>query len=137
MATTTRRRTRTTKKKTLSSPARNPGSKKTAKKVVSKKDAPTHLSSEDLRQIENLSKDVIIAKAFMATEEQALRNLNLELQLMTVKIEKQRELVQNKAQYFEQKKAKYADYMANMNPKYGLNPEDSLGYNPDSGELIR
>ena len=127
MATTTRRRKKIKVQKET----------KVDKVSTNNSSYPTHLSSEDLRQLENLSKDVIIAKMDMNLEEQALRNISLELQLLQNKLTKQHQLVQAKSDFFEQKKAKYADYRVSINPKYGLKESDSLGYNPESGELVR
>ena len=137
MATTTRRRKRVRKEDLKQDKELVKAKKVVQAKSVSKGEYPTHLSLEDLRQIENLSKDVVIAKAFMSTEEQALRNMSLEGQLLAVKIEKQRELVQHKSTFFEQKKEKYAEYKKSINPKYGLEAEENLGYNPDTGEIVR
>jgi len=140
MATTTRRKKRVKPAESVDKIIEKPIDKvsKVSKKKSSKKSSPiTHLEIEDLRQIENLSKDVVIAKAYMSNEEQYLRNMNLELQLLSIKIEKQRDVVQQKSNFFEQKKAKYAEYKKNINPKYGLEPDVNLGYNPETGEIIR
>jgi hypothetical protein len=112
---------------------------KKVKKKVKKKvnNAITHLELEDLRQLENLSKDVIIAKMEMNIEEQSLRNMNLELVIMQNKIVSQRDLAKGKADRFEIYKKKYVEYKKTINPKYGLSENDPLGYNPDTGEIIK
>jgi hypothetical protein len=114
-------------------------SKRKAKKKVSslKSEVKTTLDAEDLRQIENLSKDVKIAKLEMHLEEQTLRSYSQEIAILQNKLISQRQVLQEKADRFESRKNKYASYMEEINPKYGLSVGQTLGYNPDTGEIVK
>ena len=114
--------------------------KKTSKKVSVKpneKEVLGILEHQDLRQLENLSKDVLNCKLDMNLEEQSQKNMTLEMLLMQQKIEKQRELVVIKSERFEAKKRQYQDFKKEISPKYGLAEDEVLGYNPDTGEIVR
>ena len=95
------------------------------------------LEPNDLRQLENLSKDVIISQKDMLIEEQYLRNLKLEFELFQQKLIKQNELVKTKAEKYENLKVRYSTYRNEIGPKYGLKEGEPLGYNPDTGEIVR
>lgn len=114
--------------------------KKNIKNVVKKEDKKEVLGileMQDLRQLENLSKDVVNSKLEMNLEEQSQKNMTLELLLLQQKIEKQRELVSVKAERFEAKKKQYQEFKNLIGPKYGLKDGEPLGYNPDTGEIVR
>jgi len=128
----------------MASTTRKGRKRKVTKKVVKKgpsrtksKKISTHLDLADLREIENLSKDVIIAQKDMALEEQSLRNMNLEYKLAEQRIISQREAVVVRADRYEKYKEKYAAFKSKINPKYGLSEGEPLGYNPETGEIIK
>ena len=109
--------------------------KKQPTKNVDEPTFKTHLDLEDLRQVENLSKDVVIAKQDMHLEEQSLANLRLEMQLLEQKYIKQREVISAKSLAYKQASERFANYKKQINPKYGLDEKEVLGYNPDTGEI--
>jgi hypothetical protein len=112
--------------------------KKVSKKVVKKiSKVLGTLEADDLIKLETFSKDVLIAKMGMNLEEQSLRNMILENELLKTKIISQRELVKGKADRFEVYKNKYVEYKKSINPKYGLSENEPMGYNPDTGEIIK
>jgi len=123
MATTARRKKKVSKKKVVK------------KEVV--KEFKDVLDKDDLIQLENISRDVTIAQKDMALEEQSLRNMNLELELFKHKMVSQRGLVQSKADRYENIKEKYTNFKKEIFPKYGLSDSQRLGYNPDTGEIIK
>jgi hypothetical protein len=96
--------------------------------------AAKYLSADDLLKCETLSRDVQTAQLYVHVEEQALRNMNLEIVLLQLKISKQKELLGQKANELDLIKKRYNQYMANMWPKYGIDSSDkSLGYDPETG----
>lgn len=111
--------------------------RKTKKKTEQKSEILNKLEFEDLRQLENLSKDVIISQKEMFIEEQSLRNMKLELQILESKIEKQIDFVQVKSLRYEAKKQKFAMFRNEINPKYGFKSGESMGYVPETGEIVR
>lgn len=128
MATTSKPRK---KRKVAKKVTKNVIKKTTSKKILD------HLELEDLRQLENLSKDVHASRLEMNVEEQSLRNMSLEYQLMEHKIAKQKQAVSQKALMFEQRKEKYRTYKESISPKYGLKNGEGLGYDPDTGKIVR
>jgi len=139
MATTTRKRKK--KKKTVKkSPVLPPISVQKQDVLLATNEelhTPMVLEPGDLRQIENLSKDVQIAQKDMAIEEQSLVNLQLQFKLLEHNIVQQREVVRQRADSYESRKVKYATFKKGINPKYGLAENESLGYNPETGAIIK
>jgi len=111
--------------------------KKIVKKKEVKADDLNKLSDLDLRNIESYSKDVQLAKLEMNLQEQHLRNLSLEFKLMEIGIVKEREKLAGYSEKFEKRKERYSEFMNCIGPKYGLKSGDGLGYNPDTGEIIK
>jgi hypothetical protein len=96
------------------------------------------LSTQDLLKCETLSRDVVNFKLSMHLEEQALRNMILEQALLTMKIDKQRQVLISKSTEYEAKKKLYTLYTTDMWPRYGLDGEKaSLGYNDETGEIVK
>ena len=120
--------------------------KKSVKKIVKKtiqkkqnkkKELLTHLTESDLRYIENFSKDVQISKAKMNIQEQFLKNLTLECRILELSISNERDRLKSVADVFESSKNKYTEFKKSISDKYGLMDGDNLGYNPDTGEIIK
>ena len=117
--------------------------KKTVKKKAVKKstlkidDKVNKLSDLDLRNIESYSKDVLLSKLEMNLQEQHLRNLSLEFKLMEIGIVREREKLAGYSEKFEKRKERYSEFMNSIGPKYGLKKGEGLGYNPDTGEIIK
>lgn len=100
-------------------------------------ETPTRLHADHLRQLEIGQRDVDNARLLMATEEQALRNLLLEHELIRHKIEKQRILVATQSQSYETTKKSFERLKAEIWPLYGFERNEGLGYNPETGEIKR
>ena len=112
--------------------------KRTAsKKKEAKVETPLCLSPEHLRTIEVTERDIQIAKLEMGSEEQSYNNLVLSLRLLENKIEKQKEVVSSKAWKYENSKKRYESMKKEIWPQYGLEESAGLGYNPDTGEIIK
>lgn len=115
--------------------------KRTASKkkemVVKEVENPTVLSPEHLRVIEVSERDIRIAQLEMSTEEQSYNNMVLSLRLLENKIEKQKEVLSAKAHKYETSKKRYMDIKKEIWPQYGLEASAGLGYNPDTGEIIK
>jgi hypothetical protein len=95
------------------------------------------LSSDDLLKCETLSRDITNSRLLMNLEEQSLRNMILESELLKNKIEKQRLLVREKAESYENEKKMYRLYVEDMWARYGFDPNStSVGYNDTTGEII-
>lgn len=95
------------------------------------------LSHEHLKYLEVFSRDTENAKLSMALEEQSLRNMLLSLELLQIKIEKQRILLASKDQKYKISVEKFTNYKKEIWPEYGLNISDPMGYDSISGELKR
>ena len=95
------------------------------------------LSHEHLKYLEVFSRDTENAKLSMALEEQSLRNMLLSLELLQIKIEKQRILLASKDQKYKISVEKFTNYKKEIWPEYGLNISDPMGYDSISGELQR
>jgi hypothetical protein len=126
MATTSKKKKKVSKKKSI-------------KKVEIKKDAldKDTLDKDDLTQLENISRDVTIAQKDMAIEEQSLKNMMLKLELFKHDIISQRATVKARADRYENIKQKYVSFKKDIFPKYGLGENDRLGYNPETGEIVK
>jgi hypothetical protein len=111
----------------------------TRKKKVGEvaEEVKSHLHHDHLRVLEVTDRDIQIARLEMATEEQSLHNLVLSLRLLESKIEKQKEVLSSKAQKYEQAKKKYVALKQEIWPQYGLAEGEGLGFNPDTGEIVR
>lgn len=98
---------------------------------------PDTLSSSHLLALETLSRDMEMCKLRVSVEEQSLRNLVLELQLLSNKIDKQKLAVNNKAQEYEALKRKFQNYKKELWPQYGFSENDGLGYDPVTGKIVK
>lgn len=95
------------------------------------------LSPDHLKYLEVFSRDTENAKLSMALEEQSLRNMLLSLELLQIKIEKQRVLLASKDQKYKISVEKFTNYKKEIWPEYGLNISEPMGYDPISGEIKR
>lgn len=113
--------------------------KKAVEKVEEKIDViiPESLHPDHLLKIETSQRDIENAKLLMAVEEQTLRNLHLEFELLKNKIEKQSQLVSHCSQKYELQKTKFFNYKKEIWPLYGLSINEGLSYDPITGLIKR
>lgn len=104
---------------------------------VNKKEFPDSLSSSHLLALETMSRDIEMAKLRTSVEEQSLKNMTLELQLLSNKIEKQKLVVQNRANDYEVQQKKFQEYKRQLWPQYGFNEHAGLGYDPVTGKIVK
>lgn len=119
--------------------------KKSTKKVTTKRqrkpkekiveEKTLMLSESEMRVIENSINDITTSSLRMAAEEQAHRNLKLELELLEIKIEKKKILVADENARLEKRKAIYNKLIKDICEKYNIS-NTKFGYNPESGEII-
>lgn len=102
--------------------------------VIEKKE---FLDEYHLRMLEVSTRDIDNARLLMACEEQALENLTLKLQILSTNIEKQKQNVKAVANSYENAKAKYTAYKKEIWPLYGLKEDEGLGYDSQSGQIIK
>jgi hypothetical protein len=93
------------------------------------------LSPDDHRQVLVLPKIIENAQLLSAVEEQNLRNYLLELELLKIKIEKQKEVVAQKHHIYESEKKKYNHIMNDITTKYELKGK-GFSYDNESGKII-
>lgn len=102
-----------------------------------KKEFPDSLASPHLLALETMSRDIEMAKLRASVEEQSLKNMTLELQLLSNKIEKQKVVVQTKSNDYEAQKKKFQEYKRQLWPQYGFNENAGLGYDPVTGKIVK
>ena len=110
------------------------------KKEISKTNVEvvkTVLLPEHLLQLETKTRDVENYRLLCSVEEQYLRNLVLEQQLLLVKIERQKVLVSEKNGQYLSAKAKLATFQKEIWPEYGFKENEGLGYDPITGNIKR
>lgn len=98
---------------------------------------PTVLHPEHLRQLEVTVRDVENARLMMAVEEQSLRNMILELQLLQQKVEKQKQHLQQRAVFYDNSTKQFKQLKSELWPQYGFGQDEGLGYDPATGEIKR
>lgn len=94
------------------------------------------LSPDHLRQLETIDRDIQIAKLSMAVEEQALKNLILEYNILQTKIEKQKILLMEKSKFYDNQRVMFTNFKKELWPQYGLGEASGLGYDPNTGKII-
>lgn len=109
----------------------------TQAKVEGDSDNREFLHPSHLLLLEVSQRDIENAKLRMATEEQALRNMILEGQLLNIKIEKQKQLLQSLSRAFESEKEKFTSHKKDIWPQYGFKEDEGLGYDSISGKIVR
>jgi len=67
----------------------------------------------------------------------SLSKYEFTIRIISENIISQRQVVQAKSEAFENRKIKYAEYKNIVDPKYGFKNGEPLGYNPETGEIIR
>lgn len=97
----------------------------------------THLNHTHLLQLETIGRDVEKFRLLMNVEEQNLRNLVLERQILDAKIEKLKIVLNERARDYAQAVEGFKRFKAELWPQYGLKEADGLGYNPMTGEIVR
>ena len=93
------------------------------------------LTNSELLKVETSPLQIQNARLLMAVEEQALANMNLELRLLTQKIEKQKQVVADFARKYTEEKQRYDSVIAQIMKNHGLTSE-KFGYNSETGEII-
>lgn len=98
---------------------------------------PSSLHHEHLRQLEVMARDVENAKLRMALEEQSLRNMILESQILQQKVEKQKQYLQQHAAFYDNSTKQFKQLKSELWPQYGFGQDEGLGYDPATGEIKR
>lgn len=93
------------------------------------------LNSQEILKVETAPLQVENAKYFMAIQEQSLANMLLEQKLLNIKIDKQKQIVQDAAQKYQQAKDAYNVTIRDIMKNHSLTSE-KFGYNSDTGEII-
>lgn len=97
-----------------------------------------YLSPQDLLKCETLSRDIQNSKLAMGVEEQYLKNLLLESELLKFRIEKQKMQLLEKSKLYEGSKLIYNSYVAEMWPRYGIDKDaTSVGYDDITGKIVK
>lgn len=71
----------------------------------------------------------------MAIEEQALKNMTLELQLLQQKIDRQKQNLQQKAVFYDNSTKQFKKLKSELWPQYGFSQDEGLGYDPNTGAI--
>ena len=97
-----------------------------------------YLTPGDLLKCETLSRDILNHKLTMNLEEQNLRNMLLEIELLKNRAEKQKTVLIEKSKLYENSKRAYNSYVGEMWPRYGIDPtQSSLGYDDQTGKIVK
>jgi hypothetical protein len=112
----------------------------TAKKKIEKKDESSlkgseFLHADHLRLLETMSRDVELSRVHIAVEEQGYRNLILEFELLKNRLEKQKLLVQQKADHADTISKRFTQFKKDLWPQYGLEESAGLGYDVETGKI--
>jgi hypothetical protein len=105
------------------------------KAVVVEESSKKILSQQEQIAVQVSPLEVQNAKLLMAIEEQALKNMVLELEMLSLKIDKQKARVGTLANKYESAKAIYTGTMSDIMKNHGL-PSDKFSYNTNTGEII-
>lgn len=115
--------------------------KKIAEKIKEKveevKVQMDRLEASHLLVLEIGQRDIENSKLLMAVEEQSLKNMLLEHLLLERKIEKQKQVVAQRASAYEMEKSKFSTKKKEIWPQYGLGENDPMGYDSVSGDIVR
>lgn len=95
------------------------------------------LAPEHLLQIEVGQRDIENSRLLMAVEEQSLKNMTLELEILTQKIEKQKIVLRQRQFAYDNMVKQFRKLKGDLWPVYGLKDEEGMGYNPTTGEIVR
>jgi hypothetical protein len=106
-------------------------------KAEVKKEIPGVLHPDHLLQLEVKSRDIENAKLHMAIEEQALKNMMLELHILQRKVEDQKQLLKQKAIFYETNVKQFQQLKSELWPIYGFGQNEGLGYDPATGTIHR
>lgn len=96
---------------------------------------PDYLSDRDLLEMQVASHNVSNAKLEMALQEQHVRNLNLELELLKVKINKEMNIQQQKSHAYSNFSDVLSNLVQNLTEKYQV--KGNFSYDSRSGKIIR
>lgn len=103
--------------------------------ATTKKSKEKKLDITDHIGLEKLPLEVERVRLTMAVEEQSLRNMVLESQLLTEKIEKQKRVVANLGTVYENKKSGLLKFRQELFEKYGIKDEQ-LSYDNNTGIIV-
>lgn len=107
------------------------------KEEIKQIEVPKVLHADHLRQLEVVSRDVENARLLMSIEEQSLKNITLELELMKIKLDRQKQNLGQAASNYNNSVLAFKKLKSDMWPLYGLKLEDGLGYDPNTGEISK
>lgn len=102
-----------------------------------KEKIPDNLNPQHLRAIEISQYEVENARLLKNVEEQNLANLRLSLEILQSKIEKQVSVVSDKTAKYELAVLRSTNLRKTIWPIYGLRIDQSMSYDPETGEIIR
>ncbi len=91
---------------------------------------------EHLRKIETSLLEIENKKLLMAVEEQNLANMNLTMEILKSRIEKQRQVVHARAVEYEAAKKIYADFKKDVFPSYGIENRETVEYDSNTGRIF-
>lgn len=106
-------------------------------KAEKPKELPAALSPDHLLQLEVKSRDIENSKLHMALEEQALKNMMLELHILQRKVEDQKLLLKQRAIFYENNIKQFQQLKSELWPQYGFGQTEGLGYDPATGVIHR
>jgi flagella basal body P-ring formation protein FlgA len=95
------------------------------------------LTQDHLLALETGHRDIETSRLMMAVEEQALRNMVLEHTLLSIKIEKQKEVLKDKSRVYENEKLKFNQVKKEIWNIYGVNENVGLGYDSKTGKIVK
>lgn len=101
------------------------------------KELPSALHPDHLLQLEVKSRDIENAKLHMALEEQALKNMMLELSILQRKVEDQKILLKQRAIFYDNTVKQFQQLKSELWPQYGFGQNEGLGYDPATGVIHR
>ena len=104
-------------------------------KEIIEEEVKNFLSADDFRLVETVYRDVDNYKLKIHVEEQALKNMYLELAILDLKIVKQRMTVKHASDSYENKKESYKKMVLGMIKKYNIDDNDRFSYDPETGEI--
>lgn len=98
---------------------------------------PEELHKDHLLALETMSRDIENARITAVMEEQNYSNMQLRLKILSDTMEKQKILVNEKVQKYENTKNKYIQFKRDIWHQYGFKEHESMGYDPLTGKIVR
>lgn len=98
---------------------------------------PEELHRDHLLALETMGRDIENARIMVLMEEQNYSNMQLRLKILSDTMEKQKILVNEKVQKYENTKIKYVQFKKDIWHQYGFKENESMGYDPLTGKIVR